>query len=58
MLVSIIVSIIALIISILAYFKQPDEITIEREFPNWEYTDNGIQFYDKTGKKILIQGEK
>ena len=58
MLVSIIVSIIALIISILAYFKQPDEITIEREFPNWEYTDNGIQFYDKTGKKILIHGEK
>ena len=56
--IAIAISLISLIISVLAYFKQPNEVTIEREFPNWEYTDKGIEFYDKTGKKILIQAEE
>ena len=56
--IAIIISLISLIISVLAYFKQPNEVTIEGEFPNWEYTDKGIEFYDKTGKKILIQAEE
>ena len=57
MIVAIIISLISLIISVISYYKQPDEIVIDREMPNWEYTDEGITFYDKTGKKILIKAE-
>ena len=54
--IAIIISVIALIISVISYFKTPNEITIDNA-PNWEYTEDGIVFYDKTGKKILIKAE-
>jgi len=58
MIVAIIISVIALIISIISYFKDRSIENIEvSNMPNWEYTDNGITFYDKSGKKILIKGE-
>ena len=55
--IAIIISAIALIISIISYFKKGKTVVINQEVPNWEYTNEGITFYDKTGKKILIKGE-
>jgi len=50
--IAILISAIALIISIISYFKK------NKETLKWEYTDKGIEFYDKTGKKILIKAEE
>lgn len=47
MIVPIAISVVALIISVISYFRHP----------KWEYTEDGIVFYDKTGKKILIEAE-
>ena len=59
MIVALIISVIALIISVISYFKDRKIENIEvSNMPNWEYTDKGISFYDKTGKKILIKGEE
>ena len=58
MIVPIAISVIALIISVISYFKKPEKVYMtDIELPKWEYTDDGIVFYDKTGKKILIDAE-
>lgn len=31
---------------------------LKKSIPNWGYTKDGIVFYDKEGKQIVIQGSK
>ena len=58
-----ILSIIAIAISIVAIvmvigLKQViKDIALESELM-YKYTDKGIEFYDRTGKKILVKGEE
>ena len=51
--VAIIISIIALVVASLAYFK-PRRATISDL--KYEYTKDSLIFYDRSGKRIVIKG--
>lgn len=62
--ISLIISIVALVVAI---FRKPkvtvlndqqiDEY-IRMNVPNWEYTKEGIIFYTRDGKKVLLEQKK
>lgn len=50
--IAIAISIVSLVISVIAYLRKSNKTL------NWKYTKEGIEFYDETGKKILIKAEE
>ena len=52
MVVAIILSVIAVVIAVAAYIRAGKQSGLK-----YEYTPSGIIFYDKSGKRIVIQGE-
>lgn len=53
--IAIIISIVALVISILAYLKASKRAKSNLKYI---YTKEGIIFYDSEGKEVVLTGEK